>query len=201
MAWMPDYVSATELKSYLRIDDTVDDTELGFAITAASRAIDRHCNRQFGDADSAAERFYTARYDRRRCRYVIEIDDLHSSTGLSVTSVTAAEAITSYTLHPINKPVDGGVYTQVVMDTDAVVLPTTVEYDVSLSTTHWGWSAVPDTIKQACLLQSSRLFKRRESPFGVAGSPELGSEMRLLARVDPDVAVVLGPYVRWWGAQ
>lgn len=59
---------------------------------------------------------------------------------------------------------------------------------------------VPDSIKLACLLQASRFFIRREAPFGIAGSPEAGSELRLLAKVDPDVEVILGPYRSWWGA-
>jgi hypothetical protein len=50
------------------------------------------------------------------------------------------------------------------------------------------------------LLQASRLDFRRVAPAGVAGSPETGSEVRLLARVDPDVAVSLKDYIRWWAA-
>ena len=50
MAWQPDYVTTDELKTHLRIDlaDTTDDDAIGIAITAASRAIDRSCGRQFG---------------------------------------------------------------------------------------------------------------------------------------------------------
>lgn len=59
---------------------------------------------------------------------------------------------------------------------------------------------IPAGVTQACLLQASRFFARRYSPFGIAGSPENGSELRLLSRVDPDVAVVLAPYRVWWGA-
>ena len=68
-------------------------------------------------------------------------------------------------------------------------------------TARWGWAAVPSTIKQATLLQASRLLARRDAPFGIAGSPDVGSEIRLLARVDPDVAVAVAPYRRWWGAK
>jgi hypothetical protein len=67
-------------------------------------------------------------------------------------------------------------------------------------TATWGWTAVPATIKKATLLQASRFYKRRDAPFGVAGSPDMGSEMRLLAKVDPDVEVMLGDYRRKWGA-
>lgn len=59
---------------------------------------------------------------------------------------------------------------------------------------------IPSAVKQACLIQASRFFTRRYAPFGVAGSPDSGSEIRLLAKVDVDVAVILGPYITWWGA-
>ncbi|NIL59971.1 phage gp6-like head-tail connector protein, partial [Salinispora arenicola] len=68
-------------------------------------------------------------------------------------------------------------------------------------TAPWGWPAIPTAVVLATQLQASRLLTRRDSPYGVAGSPQDGSEMRLLARVDPDVEVVLRPYVRhWWAA-
>jgi hypothetical protein len=60
----------------------------------------------------------------------------------------------------------------------------------------WGWTAVPTSVKQATLLQASRFHKRRHAPFGVAGSPEMGSEIRLLSRVDPDVSVALRDFNR-----
>ena len=198
MAWGPDYVTASEMKSYLRIDDTVDDTEIGFAITAASRAIDKATNRQFGVVGSPEVRRYYSRWDRRRCVYVVEIDDLMTTTGLVVTNAngdTVSELVTAgdsgFTLEPVNNADMGRPWTQFVVDS------ATGYFDVTGS---WGWTAVPDTIKQAALLQASRLFKRRDAPFGVAGSPDLGSELRLLAKVDADVEVVVAAYRRWWGA-
>jgi hypothetical protein len=67
-------------------------------------------------------------------------------------------------------------------------------------TAAWGWDAVPDPIEEACLLQASRLLSRRDSPHGIAGSPEAGSEIRLLERLDPDVAISCRPFRRVWGA-
>jgi len=55
---------------------------------------------------------------------------------------------------------------------------------------------VPGPIHQACLIQTNRLIMRRDAPFGVAGSPEVGSEVRLLARLDPDVETMVRPYMR-----
>jgi hypothetical protein len=74
------------------------------------------------------------------------------------------------------------------------------EYWLTIDADPWGWDAVPDAVKEATLLQGSRLDFRRVAPAGVAGSPETGSEVRLLARVDPDVAVSLKDFIRWWAA-
>jgi hypothetical protein len=60
--------------------------------------------------------------------------------------------------------------------------------------------AVPDGVVLACLLQASRWYKRRDAPFGIAGSDLMGAAMRLAAKVDPDVAVLLSTYRRHWGA-
>jgi hypothetical protein len=48
MPWAPDYATVGDLKSYVAIDDAFDDLELGLAIGASSRAIDRATDRQFG---------------------------------------------------------------------------------------------------------------------------------------------------------
>lgn len=197
MPWGGDYVSASDLKAYLQINDTADDAQIAFAVTAASRAVDRHTNRQFGLVAAPEARTYTARWDRERCRYVVDIDDLMTAVGLTVT--TASGPITAYALQPGNAAAQGVPWTRLVVDAGSSVKPTTEEDGVTV-TARWGWSAVPPPVKQACLLQGARLFARRNAPFGVAGSPDLGSELRLLAKVDPDVAVVLGPYVRWWAA-
>jgi hypothetical protein len=198
MAWAPNYVSTVELAAFLRISDTVDDAYLDLAIAAASRAIDRFCNRQFGAVTGAAEeRFYTAEYDRRRCRWFVDVDDLMTDTDL-VVEVNGV-AVTTVTANPINAAVNDRPWTTLVFDTDSSVFPTGAEDEVSV-TAFWGWTSVPATIKQATLLQASRFFARRNSPFGIAGSPDQGSELRLLSQVDPDVAVSLAAYRRWWAA-
>src|SRR5690606_24841324 len=129
-------------------------------------------------------------WNRRRNRYVVEIDDLMTTAGLEIGGVAYDPGV--HRLEPRNAPALGRPWT-------SLVLGGSPGDEVTITAT-WGWTTIPAAVKQATLLQANRLFARRESPFGVAGSPEVGSELRLLARVDPDVAVVLGPYVRWWGA-
>jgi hypothetical protein len=198
MAWAPDYCTAADLKEFVHIGDTVDDSEVALAVTAASRAIDNHTSRQFGVTAAAEERFYTARFDRGRLRWMIEIDDLMTATGLEVT-VDGAE-ITDFTLAPRNHAAKGKPWTHLIVGAASTVVPNCDEDGVSVTAT-FGWTAIPAAVTEACLLQGSRFLKRREAPFGVAGSPERGSELRLLAKVDPDVAVALSGYVRWWGAR
>lgn len=204
MAWAPDYVTSAELKAFVRIGDTDDDAQVALAVTAASRAIDRATNRQFGQSATAEDRFYTAEWDRKRRRWVVPIDDLMTITGLmvhydSTDDGTYGDLIDAYQLKPVNAAAVGKPWTEIVVSPSSETTPGGIESGVEVHGT-FGWSAVPATIKQATLLQASRFLSRRDSPFGVAGSPEAGTEMRLLPKLDPDVALTVRPYYRWWGA-
>lgn len=199
MSWAPDYATTAQLKAFLRISDVTDDTELASAITAASRAIDRATGRQFGQVASTEARSYDAFWDRHRPTpaWVVTIDDLQDITGLAVS--VAGTAVTGYTLESVNAVKIGKAFTRLVFTTGAEANPTCSKPQVDI-TAKWGWSATPVTVLQACKVQAGRLFKRRDALFGVAGSPQDGSELRLLAKIDPDVAVMLVDYTRVWGA-
>ena len=59
----------------------------------------------------------------------------------------------------------------------------------------FGYSAaVPDAVKQACIILSMRQFKRYDSPLGVAGFGDIG--VMRVGRVDPDVAALLEPFMK-----
>lgn len=198
MAWAPNYCSSAELKAYTRILDDLDDAQVALAIAAASRAVDNVTRRQFGVLSVAAARFYTARYDALRAGYVVDIDDLQTITDLVVATDTEGDetfstTVTDYALLPRNAAADGKPWTVLAFGSDSDVATGVEQVRV---TGLWGWTEVPDAIVQATLLQASRLLMRRNAPFGVAGSPETGSELRLLAKVDPDVEVALRPFKR-----
>jgi hypothetical protein len=57
----------------------------------------------------------------------------------------------------------------------------------------WGWVSIPTAVKQATILQASRIFKRNDSPLGVAGFGDMGV-VRVGARLDPDVQHLVDPY-------
>lgn len=187
MTWQPDYCTAAALKAYRRIDDDVDDTEIADAITAASRAVDDFCHRQFGQVADAEDRVYTAAYDRHTCKVWAEIDDLPTTSMLEITGPSVGD----YTLHPVNALAKGMPYTR-------VVLPQEGEYTI---TGLWGWSAIPAAVVMATKLQASRFLMRRDAPFGIVGSPDSGTDTKLTATADPDVKVALRRYVRKWWAR
>ena len=204
MAWAPSYATAAQLRTYMRIDavtgdatDIAQDTLVHTpAVAAASRLIDRATNRQFGSVTSEA-RYYTARWDVSRNAYIVAIDDLGTVSGLAVAvdldgTLAFATTVTVDATLPLNAIAKGRVITDLVLSNG-----TTVEGATKV-TAVWGWAAVPDTILEATLLQASRFAKRRDSPYGVAGSPEFGNEIRLLAKLDPDVQQMVSAYRRYW---
>lgn len=192
MSLYPDYTTVSEVKALLGVSDTVDDAAIGIAITAASRAIDQHCLRQFGSAEGEVRE-----YDIRG--RTVAIEDVTNVTGVAVrtrwdTTETALTAGTGYRLLPLNAARQGKPYTHLELYTEY-----SPDHVLEVTGTV-GWTSVPTPIEAACQIQALRLFKRKDSPFGVAGSPELGSEIRLLAKVDPDVAVLVQGFRRTWGA-
>lgn len=208
MAWKPDYCTTLELAAYARIPsgDTLDDVQIGLAIAAASRAVDLYTARQFGLTGSAVARTYSYSGVCIDGRRALSIDDVQTTTGLAVAldfdgDGTFEETLTygtDFDLWPHNAAADGKPWTHLVARA-GVTLPCRAR-GVQV-TANWGWSAVPDAVKQATLVQANRLLKRRDAAFGVTGSPEMGGELRLLAALDPDVSVGLRPYRRIWGAR
>ncbi len=207
---LPSYATKGELKTWVKVPalNTDFDTLMDLALSAASREIDKASNRSFVTTLSVAEaRTYTAEWDSKKQRYVVEIDDLMSLTSLAVeldldgsgdftTDVTAADCVG----FPYNASQKERPWTHLILpeSTSASVRPGAVRI-----TAKWGWTAVPDAVKQACLMQASRIFNRKDSPYGIAGSPQAdgGGELRLLAYLDADVAVLLKSVKRLWGAR
>lgn len=209
MPWAPSYATTDELREFVRIDDAADDTVMETALAGASRAIDYACDprpgrtRQFGKVDQVEDRYYTVR--RRgygvpvRGHWVADVDDMASVVGLVVAADTSGTdnyvPITGTVMLPRNAAADGQPFGTILFSGSSLPQPPQVAEAIKV-TAWWGWPAVPEAIHGACLLQASRLLSRRDAPFGVAGSPEQGTEVRLLARLDPDVEILVKPYVR-----
>lgn len=204
MPWAPDYVTLEELREYVRIHgeaDDVDDEEILDAAAGASRAIDQECLRQFGKTDASEARYYRARYSKTRTGWLVATDDIPSAVGLQVHLDTAGDAsyateVTGYVLRPTNAPSRGKPWEGLLIGLPRPYQVTGAVNEVRVTAPVFGWASQPRTITLAAKMQGSRFLARRDAPFGVAGNPEQGSELRLLARVDPDVAVMLNGYRR-----
>jgi hypothetical protein len=191
MAITNGYATLAQIKASLRITDTVDDALLELAIESASREIDAVCERNF--FSTAGTRIYTPRDS-----YVVEIDDVVSVT--SVKSSGAADGIfdttwttTDYQLEPLNG-IAGGIavpYSFIRAVGDFTWPVSGKEATVQVVGT-FGFASVPTAIKQATVLLASRIFKRNDSPLGVAGFGDLGAIR--VGRVDPDVEAMIHAY-------
>lgn len=192
MALTNSYATLAEVKAALRIGDTVDDSLLEMAIESASRLIDAYAGRYFYNAGTATKLF-TA-----QDAYVTVTEDMQSLTTLETAvqpdnSWTTWDA-TAYQLEPVNGKADGisMPYTQV----RAIYknfFPTLNGAALVRITGVWGWASIPIAIKQATIMQASRIFTRLQSPLGVLSSPDLGF-IRVGSRIDPDVAQLVDPY-------
>lgn len=204
MALRPDYVTPTQLKAHLRITDAADDLAIALAITAASRAIDKSTGRQFGLSGAAVARVYTWNGTCLDFLPAVAIDDVQTATGLVVKIDQAGQgtygaALTGVDPWPFNAAADNQPWTHLVWRSYSSAFPNRRSQGVQVTAT-WGWTAVPEIVQEACLIQAGRFFVRRDSQYGVAGSPEFGTELRLLERLDPDVALMLQTVRRYWGA-
>jgi hypothetical protein len=197
------YATRNQVKAAMRIGtaDTADDDLIDNCTEAASRLIDGYANRQFWAYGSATTRLYTADDE-----FYCYIDDVYS-TAITLQVSTQANGVfdvtfatTDYQLEPLNQILDGQtwVFTKIRAVGDYLFPTVNANYGsealVKL-TALFGWPAVPAPITQACIIQASRIFKRYDSPLGVAGFGDLGA-IRVSRFLDPDMAQLVEPFRR-----
>lgn len=192
MAITNGYCSLNELKASLRITDNVDDSLLEIAIESASREIDSSCERTFYNMGTAT------RYFVARDPYYCEIDDLSAIQTLKTDpdgdgtySITWAAG--DYQLEPLNAFVSGIVspYTAI-RARDTYLFPEEEGEALVEVRGTWGWTTTPTAIKQATIIMASRIYKRNDSPLGVAGFGDIG--VVRVGKLDPDVEALIYPY-------
>jgi len=188
------YCTLADVKAALRISDTVDDALLENSVNAASRMIDQYCNRYFYSGSAGEVRYYKAN-DGFTCW----IDDAVSVSEVKTSSTDpviydTTWAAEDYQLLPANRISNGAYYPITGLSaTDNYLFPVWADIALVKVTGQFGWNAIPDSIKFATIIQASRLFKRLESPLGVAGVSDIGI-MRVGANIDGDVAQLINPF-------
>jgi hypothetical protein len=197
MAITNGYATLAQVKAALRIpaSDTIDDALLEMAIESGSRAIDGYTNRNFFSSGTVSRVYAPS------TSFVTEIDDLISITTLKSASdddsgFDITFKPTDFQLEPLNGNVDGQPtpFTQVRAIGDYLFNQFNGQATVEV-TGVFGFATVPIAVRQATVIQSSRIYKRLDSPLGVAGISDIGI-MRVSNRLDPDVAQLVDPLRR-----
>lgn len=194
MALTNAYCTLSDLKTSLAIEDIQDDTALEAAIMTASRMVDDYTGRFFyrdGTSGSPVTRYYTAQ-DWYNCN----VDDFISLSQIATDdnfdqTYDTVWTTSDYMVEPINNPRRGWPFTRLIA-IGSYIFPFNLPQSVRVQGV-WGWSAIPNEIAMATKIQASRLFIRRQSPFGIAGTPEMGT-VRLSAKLDPDVEALIRPF-------
>jgi hypothetical protein len=192
MAITQGYATLLDVKNALRITDNLDDGLLETAIESASRMVDGFTARTFTNAGTAIRNFAATDGINLIIDDAIEVIEVASTDEIGSTYTIWKP--TDYQLEPLNDRVDGlyspytgiravGDFTWPVVDQQALVRITAV----------YGFPAIPVAVKQATIIQASRLFKRLDSPLGVAGFGDMGA-VRVSRFLDPDVEQLLMPY-------
>ena len=181
------YLTALEGRSYFGEPPGTDPVLVEEVIEAVSRQIDAYCQRHFWQTAAATARKFTATDP-----YTISFgpfNDLVSASAVTEDGV----AVTAYRLEPRNTSgPETRPYTSIRRTSGTWSESTPEDLSEVTVTGVWGWPAVPLAVKQACRIQSSRMFKRAESPLGVAGFGEFG--VVRVSTLDPDVKALLEPY-------
>ena len=200
------YVTVQEVREHLGdTGGTVDAGQLEAKIRGVSRAVDRWCRRRFWTSPTATPRTYWPEKPDGRSSWSDRawVDDIATATGVVVktdpsadgTSYQTTWAAGDFELGPYsNAAADGGAHAfwriQAVGDRRFRWTPR----PGLQVTARWGWSQVPDQVREAALLKAVALFKRKDAPFGVAGFNAFGPVR--ITRQDHDVVELLDTYRR-----
>jgi len=196
MAITNGYCTLAEFKQRFGITsvDSSRDADLEKVIQAASRKIDKYCGQSFYSDTGDSIKYYTA-----PTQYRVYVDPIQTITSLLTDddgdqTYENTWATTDYYLLPANSPM-GWPYTYIeVTPQGNYSFPRDLRNGVKI-TGLFGWSAVPDEVREACFLTANRYWMRRTAPFGVAGANEFGAPV-IMTKLDPDVIEQLSPFVR-----
>jgi len=184
MAITNGYATLAQIKSFLSITDSVDDTLLEDMIESASRSIDRIANRRFFQDAAPVARQY-----RVSSSEILFTDDIATTTGLIVQTDDDSDGVfettltisTDFVMDPLTAAAMGRPFTQITIVSNDKTFPifpglfsNGLRPGVQVTAT-FGWPAVPDDISQACLILTADLYKRKDSPGGILGLGDLGA--------------------------
>jgi hypothetical protein len=195
------YATLEQMKAAVRFQSDFDDSLLETALEAATTWINGWCDRSFYAAGTAVgavtSRDYipTGLYDPLQIDDAVEIVSVKIDDNFDRTFSVTLRPI-DFQVEPLNQTTYGIVlpFTRLRPFEDGY-WPTFRNQATVRVEARYGWPEVPDAVREACILQASRLFTRLDAPLGIAGFGDLGG-MRVSRFADPDVELLLGPYRR-----
>lgn len=186
------YCTLAEVKAALRITDSTDDTLLEKSVEGASRRIDGYCGRFFYSSSATVKLFASNELQ------VVLPNDLSSVTTLKTddngdgTFETTWTANVDYALEPYNAALLSIPFSKVTAIGGKTFPIFTVPALPGVQIVgSWGFSSVPNDVREACILLSMRQFARYNAALGVVGFADMAVQVRA---VDPDVRDLLNPY-------
>jgi hypothetical protein len=198
MAINQGYATLAQIKAAVRITDAIDDSLLEMAVESASRMIDAECDRNFYSSGTATRDYVP------NDSYVVDTDDLTEIVSVKLddqgdgTFVIDLPA-TEYQREPLNQRVSGNAFPiyRLRMIGDFII-PVWVRQATVRIEGVYGFTPTPIQITQACIIQATRIYKRLDSPLGVAGFGDMGAIR--VGKVDPDVAQLIRPFKKYAAA-
>lgn len=179
------------------------------AVNAASRAIDEYTDRRFwADTAVVARTIPVTTCEYELWLQGVDAGDIAYSAGLIIAtddngdgSYATVWDATDYRLWPYSANTSGSTYGGWwkiestgrkrfdIHGTNGVsgILPLRI-------TARFGWAFVPAQVEMACLLIATRLFKRKDAPYGVAQFGDIAAVQ--IVRTDRDVQEMLWPFMR-----
>jgi hypothetical protein len=186
------YIGLNELKAALgvSVSDTTDDAALSLAIDAACEVVNNYCGRRF-DLVSATRYYNVTDAGWLDVPDLVSITTLKTDEGYDGT-FERTWATTDYHLTPYGALDMGSTYTRIIRSLDGDYFFPVGTRSVEIAGT-FGYEEVPAAVRQATLIQATRLFKRKDAPFGVIGSAEMG-QLQVVPALDPDIKLLLAGY-------
>ena len=202
------YATLAELRAKLSFGatNTASDTQLEKLIETSSRALENVCGRRFYGV--AETRYYTADDGHE-----IQVDDLTGTPTIKTDddgdgTYETTWAGTDYNLkygNNYNAALDGKPFTQIeVSENGRYIFPVSIKKGVLVSST-FGYSsgtnsttARPQPIGDATLLAAERIYKRKDTPLGIAGGALLGAMIVRAEdiRKDPEIMFMIDVYIK-----
>lgn len=192
------YTDRLTIKQRLGEVGTEQDLRIDSVITAVSRWIDNECERTF-ILQAVQVRYYTPTDP-----VVLLIDDYTAVSDVSTDldgdgTYESVWAATDYYLEPRNgrlliPPVPYTTVHRALYGT--YWWPTWIPNGARITADFGFDTTIPTIISEACILQTVRLCRRSDAPFGIVGSSDMGQTV-VIGKMDPDVRALLAPYKRW----